>query len=97
MRQLFLPGAGGSAGFWKPLAERLPGGAERRFFAWPGLGDEPPDPAVRGIDDLVAMVTDALDAAVITSYSIHYTKLYESAISLEIPVDRARPNAWCFV
>ncbi len=63
MRQLFLPGAGGSAGFWKPLAERLPGGAERRFFAWPGLGDEPPDPAVRGIDDLVAMVTDALDDA----------------------------------
>lgn len=53
---LFLPGAGASASFWRPMAERLTVNGPRRFFAWPGLGDEPPDPDVRGIDDLVAMV-----------------------------------------
>lgn len=63
MRQMFLPGAGGSAGFWKPLGDRLPEGVARRYFSWPGLGDEPPDPGVRGIDDLVALVVAALDEA----------------------------------
>lgn len=53
---LFLPGAGASASFWRPVAERLTANGPRHFFAWPGLGDEPPDPDVRGIDGLVAMV-----------------------------------------
>jgi pimeloyl-ACP methyl ester carboxylesterase len=57
----FLPGAGGSAAFWHPVAERL--GTERRmrFFSWPGLGDEPADPAVASLDDLAALVLAALD------------------------------------
>ena len=33
---LFLPGASGSASFWKPIADRA--GVEGVFFAWPGLG-----------------------------------------------------------
>lgn len=53
---LFLPGAGGSADFWRPVAQGVHPARRRRFFAWPGLGDEPHDPAVRGLDDLVAMV-----------------------------------------
>lgn len=58
---LFLPGAGGSAAFWHPVATKL--GIERTaiFFSWPGLGAEPPDDSVRGIDDLVAMVIAELD------------------------------------
>lgn len=58
---LFLPGAGGSAAFWHPVGTEL--GIERTaiFFSWPGLGAEPPDDHVRGIDDLVAMVIAELD------------------------------------
>src|ERR1700761_5396000 len=58
---LFLPGAGGSAAFWRPVADRLDGEGRRRFFAWPGLGNEPHDPDVRGLDDLVSMVLSAID------------------------------------
>lgn len=53
---IFLPGAGGSASFWRPVADRLLPERPRHLFAWPGLGDEPHDPNVRGADDLVAMV-----------------------------------------
>ncbi len=50
----FLPGAGGSAAFWRPVAElaRLEG----VFFSWPGLGAEPAEPGASGIDALVERV-----------------------------------------
>ena len=60
-RMLFLPGAGASASFWRPVADRLDPDRPRHFFAWPGLGNEPHDPRVRGVDDLVAMVLAELD------------------------------------
>jgi pimeloyl-ACP methyl ester carboxylesterase len=53
---LFLPGAGGSASFWKPVADLA--GLDGVFFGWPGLGDEPANPQVNGLDDLVDMVLD---------------------------------------
>lgn len=52
-RILFLPGAGGGASFWRRAADRA--GLDGRFLAWPGLGDEPADPEIRGVDDLVRM------------------------------------------
>ena len=55
-KTLYLPGAGGSAAFWKSVADRI--GLDRVMLAWPGLGNEPADRAVTGIDDLVAMVLD---------------------------------------
>ncbi|RTL80118.1 MAG: alpha/beta fold hydrolase [Hyphomicrobiales bacterium] len=55
---LFLPGASGSASFWKPVADRA--GMEGVFFAWPGLGDELARPDINGIDDLVASVADEI-------------------------------------
>ena len=55
-RILFLPGAGGAPNFWKPVAAALPDTFAKEHFGWPGLGAQPHDPAVRGIDDLVAMV-----------------------------------------
>ncbi len=58
---LFLPGAGGSAAFWRPVADRLDGERRRRFFAWPGFGNEAHDPNVHGLDDLVSMVLSAID------------------------------------
>ena len=56
----FLPGAGGSASFWRPVADRLDPNRNKRFFSWPGLGNEPHDPSVRGLDDLVSMVLSDL-------------------------------------
>lgn len=58
---LFLPGAGGSAAFWRPVADRLEAGRPKHLFSWPGLGNEPSDPDVRGMADLVTMVLSHLD------------------------------------
>ncbi|MGN7125602.1 alpha/beta fold hydrolase [Methylorubrum thiocyanatum] len=51
---LFLPGASGQASFWQSAASRA--GLEGVFFSWPGLGAEPPQPGIAGIDDLSALV-----------------------------------------
>lgn len=61
---LFLPGAGGSADFWKPVGDRLPAEWPKHYCGWPGLGDQPHDPAVRSVDDLVRLVTARLDEPV---------------------------------
>jgi pimeloyl-ACP methyl ester carboxylesterase len=55
-RVLFLPGAGGSPDFWKPVADRLPADWTTQHFGWPGLGNQPHDPAIKSLDDLVALV-----------------------------------------
>lgn len=55
----FLPGAGGSADFWRPVATHM--GFGGRLLAWPGLGNEPHRPDVNGVDDLVSMVLEGLD------------------------------------
>lgn len=52
---LFLPGAGGSPLFWQPLGDLLPRDWRKTYLGWPGLGNEPHDPAVRRLDDLVAL------------------------------------------
>jgi pimeloyl-ACP methyl ester carboxylesterase len=61
---LFLPGAGGSAKFWQPVAQRLPDGWNRVLFNWPGLGDEPHDPAINSIDDLVRFVESKINGEI---------------------------------
>lgn len=58
---LFLPGAGGSAAFWKPVSDRLAHPAARMLFGWPGFAGAPADPNIRGLDDLVARVVAAMD------------------------------------
>jgi CheY-like chemotaxis protein len=58
-RVLFLPGASGAAQFWKPVADRLPGGWEKILFDWPGCGAVAADPRVRSFDDLVDLVPPA--------------------------------------
>lgn len=54
--KLFLPGSGASPDFWKPVGARLPASWTKVFFGWPGLGDQPHDPAINSLDDLIAMV-----------------------------------------
>ena len=50
---LFLPGASGSATFWRPVAHSA--GLDGVFLAWPGLGAESAHAGVNSLDDLVAM------------------------------------------
>jgi pimeloyl-ACP methyl ester carboxylesterase len=59
-RVLLLPGAGGDREFWSPLAQRLPADWEKIALAWPGLGDQPHDPTVGGLEDLVTLASAAL-------------------------------------
>jgi pimeloyl-ACP methyl ester carboxylesterase len=60
-RIAFLPGAGGQRAFWAPVAERLGLGEDALIFAWPGFGDEPPDPAIRRLSDLATLCIERLD------------------------------------
>ena len=53
---LFMPGSGASPEFWKPVGTRLPSDWPKHYFGWPGIGHQPPDPAINGFDDLIAMV-----------------------------------------
>jgi pimeloyl-ACP methyl ester carboxylesterase len=55
-----LPGAGGAGEFWEPVADRLPRHWPRTLFSWPGAGEQPHDPAVRGYADLIERTADAL-------------------------------------
>ncbi|MGE4373740.1 MAG: alpha/beta fold hydrolase [Xanthobacter sp.] len=74
---LFLPGAGGSAGFWRPVAERLAEGQNHPalsasadflsnpvFLSWPGLGAEAAEPQIQGMDDLVSRTCAHMDEPV---------------------------------
>lgn len=58
---LFLPGAGASPEFWKPVGALLPAEWSKTYFGWPGLGDQPHDPSIKGMDDLVRLVAAKMD------------------------------------
>lgn len=53
---LFLPGAGGAAEFWQPLADLLPEAHAKTRLNWPGLGHEKHRP---GFDSLEALTAHA--------------------------------------
>src|SRR5262249_380559 len=42
----------------------LPAHWQKEHFGWPGLGNEPHDPAVKGMDDLVRLVAARMDGPV---------------------------------
>lgn len=58
---VFLPGARGSAHFWRPVSDGLRHKAVRVHLGWPGFGEVPADPGVRGLDDLVDLVCREID------------------------------------
>jgi pimeloyl-ACP methyl ester carboxylesterase len=58
---LFLPGASGNIHFWRPVAERLHHESEKVHLGWPGFGDTPSDPRLRGFEDLLTLVLAQLD------------------------------------
>ncbi|MBV8191311.1 MAG: alpha/beta fold hydrolase [Alphaproteobacteria bacterium] len=61
---LFLPGAGASPDFWKPVGSLLPRDWRKEYFGWPGLGHQPHDRSINGIDDLVRLVSARMDEPV---------------------------------
>jgi pimeloyl-ACP methyl ester carboxylesterase len=63
-RVVFLPGAGGAAEFWRPVAERLPSDWRRTLLRWPGAGDEPHDADVRSFEDLIKYAAAAVDGRI---------------------------------
>jgi pimeloyl-ACP methyl ester carboxylesterase len=61
---LFLPGAGASPDFWKPAGSRLPAQWPKHYFGWPGLGNQPHDPSIASLDDIVRLVAGHMDEPV---------------------------------
>ena len=59
VKLLFLPGASGSGAFWHPVACRLDW--QSTLFSWPGLGNEPSDPEVACVSDLISLVAKEVD------------------------------------
>jgi len=64
-RLLFLPGAGGNASLWEPVAWGLSHAGPREFVGWPGFGGVPLDPTVTGLEDLVERLLARLNDSVI--------------------------------
>lgn len=58
---IFLPGALGRTQLWASVADRLGHPARKVHCGWPGFASMPPDPHIRGIDDLVAKVLAQID------------------------------------
>ncbi len=59
-RVFFLPGVGGDPRFWQPVGDLL-GKRQQVHFGWPGLGANPPDPAVNSYEDLIGLVVGRFD------------------------------------
>ncbi|HEY3587554.1 MAG TPA: alpha/beta hydrolase [Myxococcaceae bacterium] len=59
---VFLPGAGGRASFWQPVAERLADLWRSLVFGYPGFGDSPVDPTIESLEDLFRWLVEQLPA-----------------------------------
>src|SRR5512143_3833204 len=70
-RLLFLPGAAGDANFCEPAGEHLPSHWTKHYLNWPGLGNQPDDPAIRSMEDLYEYAAKSLEApSVVVAQSI---------------------------
>ncbi len=49
---VYLPGAGGTSAFWRPVADKLRDLGRAVCLGWPGFGDEPADSTIRSLPDL---------------------------------------------
>lgn len=82
---LFLPGAGGSPEFWRPVATRLPADWPREYFGWPGLGAQPHDPAIKGLDDLVQLVAAKMESGPVDLVAQSMGGVVAARLALERP------------
>jgi pimeloyl-ACP methyl ester carboxylesterase len=91
---LFLPGAGGRAGFWRPVAERLRDLGPATLVAYPGFGDEPADPAIASLDDLYGWVLARLPAGRFHVVAQSMGGILGARLALELP-DRVERLVLC--
>ena len=57
---VFLPGAGGSASFWCPVADRLADLGRAQVLEYPGFDGVPCDPRIKSLDDLFGWLVEQL-------------------------------------
>ncbi len=57
---VFLPGAVGSAAFWRPVADRLTDLGPVHVLGYPGFGGLPADPGIESLDDLFGWFVERL-------------------------------------
>lgn len=60
-KTVFLPGAGGSADFWRPVSRCLNLGDDAVHIGWPGFGDEPPRTDIGRLTDLTRYVLEGTE------------------------------------
>ena len=93
---VYLPGAGGTVAFWKPVSERLAaaglGPAVR--FGWPGFGDEPANDRIQSVADLVAWVLARVPSGPFDLVAQSMGGVVASLIALE-HADRVRRLVLC--
>lgn len=59
-RVVFLPGASGDPSFWYGVGKHLSSEWDKHFLSWPGLGNQAPDPRIRGFSDLLSLAASRL-------------------------------------
>jgi len=59
---VFLPGAGGLASFWAPVAARLADLGQQTLLGYPGFGPTPAEPGLRTLTDLGRWALERLPA-----------------------------------
>jgi pimeloyl-ACP methyl ester carboxylesterase len=57
---VFLPGAGGSASFWRPVADRLADLGRAHIFGYPGFAGVPGNSSVESLNDLFSWLVERL-------------------------------------
>lgn len=58
----FLPGAGGRADFWAPVASRLADLGPAQLLGWPGFSGNPAEPGITSLDGLFHWFVERLPA-----------------------------------
>jgi pimeloyl-ACP methyl ester carboxylesterase len=91
---VYLPGAGGSAAFWKSVSARLAALGAPILLGWPGFGDEPPDPAIQSVRDLVHWTLSRMPPGASDLVAQSMGGVVAMSISLDHP-DRVRRLVLC--
>jgi pimeloyl-ACP methyl ester carboxylesterase len=87
---LFLPGAGGRAAFWQPVATRLADLGPAQRLGWPGFGGEPADPTIRSLDDLYGWLLRRLPAEPVALVAQSMGGVLAARLAIEHPARVAR-------
>ncbi len=83
---VFLPGAGGRKSFWLPVANQLDRSIQPSVLGWPGFGDEPREPSIHSLIDLVEyahryvtepvdLVAQSMGGVIAMKFALRYPEL----------------------